>query len=234
MTTTEFLALKGVLETAFELDGGVHLTLSNFADMKETSFRNKGSFCAAVDEARALKSKDAAEVTGRNIEAWLLKQEAWSRRTFGSGRRTGGLIDHIQKELVEIRENPHDLEEWIDVIILALDGYWRHGGDPNGIMDSLIAKWEKNFARQWPGPASEDVAVEHIREAAEEKPKRKWHVHGLKCGVPPTICGYQTERRQYEANFGNKDHTLYSLTNPDHDGWKVDRRKAGRRTESDV
>ena len=58
----------------------------------------------------------------------IKRQWLWSRDTFGNGRRTGGVIQHIRKELNEIEQKPDDLEEWVDVIILALDGFWRHGG----------------------------------------------------------------------------------------------------------
>lgn len=94
---------------------------------------------------------------------YLKRQWDWSRRTFGEGRRTKGIIQHITKELLEIEANPDDLSEWVDVVILALDGYWRHGGNPESLMADLQAKQDKNFSRQWPTPKSEDEAVEHVR-----------------------------------------------------------------------
>ena len=156
----------------------------------------------AIADAEAYRKAGGARDC--TLETWLAKQKSWSSVTFGHGLRTGGLIDHIQKELAEIRANPHDLEELIDVIILALDGYWRHGGEPNSIMDGLIAKWEKNFARQWPTPTSEDIAVEHVRETPA-KPKHKFHIHTEACkrdGGPlhgyREICDHETERRKNE------------------------------------
>lgn len=97
------------------------------------------------------------------IEEYLRLQWEWSRRTFGPGRRTLGITDHIRKELAEIEAKPDDLSEWVDVAILAMDGYWRHGGKPEAFMDALLAKQRKNFARTWPAPVSEDIAVEHDR-----------------------------------------------------------------------
>jgi hypothetical protein len=87
----------------------------------------------------------------------------WSGRTFGHGVRTAGLTIHIEKEVAEIRQKPHDLTEWIDVMILALDGYWRAGGDPADIMAQLQAKQDVNFLRQWPA-SSDDQSSEHVRE----------------------------------------------------------------------
>jgi hypothetical protein len=94
---------------------------------------------------------------------YLERQAEWSAKTFGPGLRTKGLIDHISKELKEIEADPGDLEEWIDVMILALDGYWRHGGHKLDLMRRLQDKQNKNIAREWPAPVSEDVAIEHKR-----------------------------------------------------------------------
>ena len=77
--------------------------------------------------------------------------------------RTIGITEHIKKEIEEIRANPSDVEEWIDVMILALDGYWRAGGTANLLMDHLLAKQAKNFSRKWPAPQAEDVPMEHVR-----------------------------------------------------------------------
>ncbi len=94
---------------------------------------------------------------------YLKRQQEWSRVTFGGGRRTIGLIKHIQKELCEIEAHPDDLEEWIDVMILALDGYWRHGGTPENLRLALHLKQSKNAARSWPPPQPEDQPTEHLR-----------------------------------------------------------------------
>jgi hypothetical protein len=95
----------------------------------------------------------------------LQDQIVWSTKTFGPGLRTKGVIDHIKKELVEIEENPFDLEEWIDVVILALDGAWRAGYTPAEVLQQYRSKMAINFDRQWPDwrESSEDVAIEHIR-----------------------------------------------------------------------
>lgn len=47
----------------------------------------------------------------------------WSEKTFGSGNRTIGLIEHIREELKEVQDKPYDLKEWVDVMLLAFDGY---------------------------------------------------------------------------------------------------------------
>lgn len=112
-----------------------------------------------------LQAENEALRGTEQLAPYLRRQWDWSAKTFGPGKRTLGILDHIRKELQEIGQNPLDLSEWIDVMILALDGYCRHGGSIEGIMAHLQAKQDKNFARKWPTPQSEDVAVEH--ETAE-------------------------------------------------------------------
>jgi len=96
----------------------------------------------------------------------LARQREWSERTFGPGERTAGVLDHIRKELREIEADPTDLEEWIDVVILALDGAWRMGYSPAQIIAALVAKSAKNRSRKWPDwrTAEPGKAIEHVRE----------------------------------------------------------------------
>lgn len=99
------------------------------------------------------------------LSEYQKRQIAWSLKTFGPAPRTEGIINHIKKELIEIADKPYDLTEWIDIAILALDGYWRHGGSPDMIMTIFNRKQAKNFARDWPDwrTLSEDQAIEHDR-----------------------------------------------------------------------
>ena len=95
----------------------------------------------------------------------LSRQRHWSRETFGPGARTEGVLDHISKELNEVRADPTDVGEWVDVIILAFDGAWRAGWEPQEIIDAIVAKQTKNEARTWPDwrTMSENEAIEHDR-----------------------------------------------------------------------
>jgi len=106
-----------------------------------------------------------SQPTENTLEAYYQRQIEWSKRTFGPALRTKGVLDHIRKELKEIEADPHDLSEWIDVVILAMDGFWRHGGTAEQLMARLQAKQDKNFARAWPDwrTMSEDHAIEHDR-----------------------------------------------------------------------
>lgn len=102
-------------------------------------------------------------IDARHIE----RQRHWSIGAFGPGRRTGGIVQHIRKELLEIEAEPLSLE-WIDVIILAFDGAWRAGYSPEQIIAAIKRKQTINEQRKWPDwrLLSEDVAIEHDRGAA--------------------------------------------------------------------
>lgn len=99
-----------------------------------------------------------------SLRGWLLRHIEWSAATFGPGPRTEGLCQHITKELEEIRREPTDLEEWIDVVILALDGAWRAGHPAHKIVECLDAKLHKNRNRKWPPPGGQDQPIEHLED----------------------------------------------------------------------
>jgi hypothetical protein len=77
---------------------------------------------------------------GSNLVEYIGRQIEWSSRTFGPGPRTAGLLAHIRSELNEIEAEPADVTEWIDVIILAIDGAWRAGHSPEAIVVALHVK----------------------------------------------------------------------------------------------
>lgn len=97
------------------------------------------------------------------IEA-LTQHIPWSKSTFGIGKRTKGITNHIRKELNEIELNPDDLNEWIDVIILATDGAWRIGYTPAEIELAFELKLAEIKKRTYPFPISEDEPSEHLRQ----------------------------------------------------------------------
>ena len=101
-----------------------------------------------------------------NLIEYLNRQIPWSERTFGHSVRTVGITKHIEKEIAEIRAAPHDLTEWVDVVILALDGAWRAGYTAEEIADAMAMKQAENFCREWPHASSVDPnePVEHISE----------------------------------------------------------------------
>ena len=112
-----------------------------------------------------------------DLKQHLIRQMAFSHSTFGPGERTAGVIDHIRKELDEVIAADGDSAEWVDVVILALDGLTRRlafvgGGDradPEMVADSvcrmIVGKQSRNEARVWPDwrTVDQDKAIEHDR-----------------------------------------------------------------------
>ncbi len=97
---------------------------------------------------------------------YLNRTKDFSEKTFGPGYRYRGILDHIKKEIKEIEADPSDLEEWVDIIILAFDGAWRSGADPQDIIDMIYYKQEKNEKRNWPDWRTVPLnkAIEHIKD----------------------------------------------------------------------
>lgn len=85
-----------------------------------------------------------------DLIAYLHRQKSFSEQTFGPGHRTAQLIEHLQKELKEVEATPLDLDEWLDVALLALDGAWRAGFAPEDIAHALEAKHALNETKNWP------------------------------------------------------------------------------------
>jgi hypothetical protein len=112
-----------------------------------------------------------------DLVAHLKRQRAFSRATFGPGVRVNGTIDHIKKELAEI-EASHgvDVIEWIDIVLLALDGAWRAAqalSMPIEVVAGAIeSKQAKNELRDWPDWRTSDrnKAIEHTREVPAATP----------------------------------------------------------------
>lgn len=100
---------------------------------------------------------------GYDLINHLRRQRDFSKKTFGPGRRVDGVLDHMEKEMEEVREHPDDLEEWIDLAMLAFDGAWRSGASPKQVADCFRDKLIKNENRKWPDWRKSDPskAIEH-------------------------------------------------------------------------
>jgi hypothetical protein len=108
-----------------------------------------------------------------NLVEHLDRQKEWSFKTFGPKSNLQGLLQHILKELIEIEAKPDDIDEWIDVVILAFDGAWRQGYSSEDIARALFRKQYKNELRKWPDwrTVPEGQAIEHIKDSGDEENK---------------------------------------------------------------
>lgn len=112
------------------------------------------------------------------LTAHLHRQAAFSRATFGTGQRMDGILNHMQKEMIEVQhaENSQErLKEWIDLVILSFDGAlrevayayptWTFNDVAERVADEFERKQEKNELREWPDwrTADPNKAIEHVR-----------------------------------------------------------------------
>lgn len=111
----------------------------------------------------------------------MKRQMAFSRATYGPGERTQGVCDHIAKEIEEIENSPDGglrSNEWVDVVILGLDGMWRALAEegttwediPHVIAHLICCKQDRNEQRDWPDwrTADPNKAIEHVRSKDRE------------------------------------------------------------------
>lgn len=98
-----------------------------------------------------------------DLRKYIQVQKDWSEIVFGEGSRTEGILEHIRLESDEVRAEPNDVEEWVDIAILALDGAWRAGHSPEEVCEAMLRKQIKNLKRQWHVPESGDKPVTHIK-----------------------------------------------------------------------
>jgi len=113
-----------------------------------------------------------------SFDDYLRRHLEWGHAMFGTpadGRGPLGPLDHLKKEIKEIEESPNDLEEWIDAIILSIDGFLRAGGKITMVLPLLFAKQAKNGLRDWPDwrKADPNKAIEHVRTDEEKAPRTR-------------------------------------------------------------
>ena len=130
--------------------------------------RAVGTTARAITDTQLPRDPDAELADDSyDLITHVMRAKRWSTRTFGPGDRTVGVVAHIRKELDEVlAANGQSLEEWIDVVILALDGAWRAGFTPEQIAQALDAKQTKNEGRTWPDwrQFTAGDPIEHVRD----------------------------------------------------------------------
>lgn len=107
--------------------------------------------------------RDTFRDPGIDLAGFFEDKAKWSRDTFGEELTVAGLIHHLKKELKEVEADPTDIEEWVDVIFLALDGIARSGHSGKALILAMVAKHQKNRKRTWLYKG--EGHFEHDREA---------------------------------------------------------------------
>jgi hypothetical protein len=109
-----------------------------------------------------------------DLKEHLKNQMIFSRNAFGPHHNRERLLAHIAKEIEEIKESNGDSSEWIDIVILALDGLTRQiayvdGYDPEKnaqrACEILKQKQRINENRKWPDwrTTAPSAPIEHLK-----------------------------------------------------------------------
>lgn len=114
----------------------------------------------------------------KDYESVMKRKYEWSIKQFGKGYSPEGILDHMEKEIAEVRAQPTDLEEWIDLMFLSTDGAHRlvKATYPKATPDEVVAvvrsafeqKLRININRKW-GERVPGKAIEHVRDINSEK-----------------------------------------------------------------
>lgn len=86
----------------------------------------------------------------------------WSDQTFGA-RSPIGPLHHLRKEVDEVIQNPTDIKEYADCLLLLMDSARLSGFNMDDLYFAAQQKFKENKQRKWGKPDINGV-VEHIRE----------------------------------------------------------------------
>ena len=115
---------------------------------------------------RVVRDMEAYNTAGyEEFLSFLDNVSTFNNRTFGNftlEEKANSLVKHIRSECDEIEENPTDLDEWIDVVILAMDALLRKE-EPEQILLRWARKMSNNASRDWPEPTA-DKPMFHIKD----------------------------------------------------------------------
>lgn len=90
----------------------------------------------------------------------------WQVETFGPAPARS-VIAHLKREAGELHDDPKDVIEYADCMLLLLGAAARVGYDTDILLDACRLKLKINRAREW-GPVQSDGTVEHIPRSGEE------------------------------------------------------------------
>ncbi|MBI3545973.1 MAG: DUF550 domain-containing protein [Gammaproteobacteria bacterium] len=85
----------------------------------------------------------------------------WANMTFApdGGYRGPSIVAHLSKEVIELSDNPRDMEELADCMLLLFHLAHQNGGN---LQAAIARKFEINKRRKWGKPDARGV-VEHVR-----------------------------------------------------------------------
>lgn len=98
----------------------------------------------------------------RDLDDMVSRLGSWADDTFApdGGYRGPGIVAHLAKEVIELAEDPRDMEELADCVLLLCHLAHQNGGN---LHTAIARKFEINKRRTWGQPDANGV-VEHVRE----------------------------------------------------------------------
>lgn len=103
------------------------------------------------------------EITeGRDIYALSESTVKFATETFNY-QSPNPAIHHLAKEVIELVEQPYDLEEYADCLLILLHALDLAGHSLPDLLKKAWEKHEKNKKRKWGKPDVNGV-IEHIRD----------------------------------------------------------------------
>lgn len=105
-----------------------------------------------------------AQQLGRDMDCVVSQIGTWADETFApdGDYRGPSIVAHLAKEVRELAENPRDMEELADCVILLCHLAHQNGGN---LQAAIARKFEINKRRKW-GQPDVDGVVEHVRSDA--------------------------------------------------------------------
>jgi hypothetical protein len=102
---------------------------------------------------------------GLALTALTIDQNDWSQSRFGTPEVKGpiGPLRHMEKEVVEAINEPGDIEEYADLLILWLDATWRAGFTLEQVIQAAHNKMKVNREREWQAIIDPNAPCEHQR-----------------------------------------------------------------------
>lgn len=97
-------------------------------------------------------------------DLWDMQQEqihSWSLKTFGSKGGVESTFNHMVEEMREVLDDPTDIMEWADVLILYMDAAAHCGHTMETIREAVLEKHCINVNREWGEPDGNGV-VRHV------------------------------------------------------------------------
>lgn len=115
--------------------------------------------------------RDYGTDAGADLFMLINDHAKWSQETFGGDdeRDCIGPLEHLKKEIEEVKQNPADVTEWADMFLLYLDGLRRAGIGFPMMLEVARRKHEHNKLRKC-NKAENGKPSEHVRQDGENDP----------------------------------------------------------------